>query len=95
MEGARKGTEENYTHMLFLGYAILVISAVSAIFAYVSSTQDEMTFTYGYLGLCAFTFTLFAIVRRYAIRKIKEKEKSVKGPGENKDQGQRDTVTEA
>jgi len=95
MEGAKKGTEENYTHLLLLGYAILIISATSAIFAYVSSTQDEMIFTYGYLGLCVCTFALFIIVRRYAIRKIKEQEKSVKGPSESNNQGQRDTVTGA
>jgi len=79
MEGASKGNKENYTHLLLLGYLILMMSGASAIFAYVSSTQDEALYTYGYLGFCAFTFTLFAIVRRYAIRKIKEQEKSDKG----------------
>jgi len=93
MEGARKGTEENYNHLLLLGYAILVISVASAIFAYVSSTQDEVTFTYGYLGLCAFTFALFVIVRRHAIRKIKEQESSDKDPSGNEGQAQRDTAT--
>jgi len=72
MEVASKGDKVNYAHPLLLGYLISAISGASAILAYVYSTQDEAIYTYGYLGLCAFTFVLFTFVRRYAIRKIKE-----------------------
>ena len=78
MEDTKKGPEENYTHLLLLGYAVLVFSVVSAVFAYVSSTQDEYTFTLGYLGLCAVTLILFVLIRRYALLKIKEQNKSTK-----------------
>jgi hypothetical protein len=76
MEGSKKGSGENYVHILFLGYAVLAISLVSAAFAYVSSTQNELPFTIAYLGLCICTLVLFIFVRRYALKKIKEQEGS-------------------
>jgi len=78
MDDTKKGPEENYTHLLLLGYAVLAFSVVSAAFAYVSSTQDEYTFSLEYLGLCAVTLILFVLIRRYALLKIKEQKRSTK-----------------
>jgi hypothetical protein len=80
MTEVQEAHKESYTQFLLLTYALLALSAVSAAFAYMSSAQGEQTYAFAYLGLCASTLLLFALVRHFLGPKVMKADPTKKKP---------------